>query len=134
MASPEHVGALFTDLYEVTMAQAYRAEEMWGTAIFETFFRKLPRGRSYALAAGLADMLDVLDRVGEPLLVQVMQGGRRLLSEPDLSVEAARRRARQQIEALPPRLRSFDEPGWRYPVDISQGIASELERLRHAQR
>lgn len=61
MALREHVGALFTDLYEVTMAQAYLAEEMSGTAVFETFFRKLPRSRSYVLAAGVADVLDFLE-------------------------------------------------------------------------
>lgn len=56
-----HTSALFTDLYEVTMAQAYVAEQMSGTAVFETFFRKLPRGRSYVMAAGLSDVLDFLE-------------------------------------------------------------------------
>lgn len=55
------VAALFTDLYEVTMAQAYAARQMSGTAVFETIFRKLPRGRSYAVAAGLSDVLDFLE-------------------------------------------------------------------------
>jgi nicotinate phosphoribosyltransferase len=53
--------ALFTDLYEVTMAEAYWAEGMSDTAVFETFFRKLPEGRSYLLAAGLEDVLDFLE-------------------------------------------------------------------------
>jgi nicotinate phosphoribosyltransferase len=53
--------SLFTDLYEVTMAQAYLAEGMAGTAVFETFFRKLPEERSYVVAAGLADVLDFLE-------------------------------------------------------------------------
>lgn len=53
--------ALFTDLYEITMAQAYMAERMSGTAVFETFFRKLPQGRSYVMAAGLSDVLDFLE-------------------------------------------------------------------------
>ena len=56
-----HTSALFTDLYEVTMAQAYAAERMSGTAVFETFFRKLPPGRSYVMAAGLSDVLDFLE-------------------------------------------------------------------------
>jgi nicotinate phosphoribosyltransferase len=56
-----HTSALFTDLYEITMAQAYVAEQMSGTAVFETFFRKLPRGRSYVMAAGLSDVLDFLE-------------------------------------------------------------------------
>ncbi|UXA08922.1 nicotinate phosphoribosyltransferase [Mycobacterium sp. SMC-2] len=57
----EYSSALFTDLYEVTMAQAYAAERMSGTAVFETFFRKLPQGRSYVMAAGLSDVLDFLE-------------------------------------------------------------------------
>ena len=52
---------MFTDLYEVTMAQAYMAEHMSGTAVFETLFRKLPQGRSYVMAAGLSDVLDFLE-------------------------------------------------------------------------
>src|SRR5271165_5467331 len=61
MAIRQGIGALFSDLYEVTMAQAYLAEGMAGTAVFETFFRKLPRGRSYIMAAGFPDVLDFLE-------------------------------------------------------------------------
>ncbi|MGO9352149.1 MAG: nicotinate phosphoribosyltransferase [Mycobacterium sp.] len=59
--TPRHFPALFTDLYEVTMAQAYIAEHMSGTAVFETMFRRLPQGRSYVMAAGLSDVLDFLE-------------------------------------------------------------------------
>lgn len=55
------ITALFTDLYEITMAQAYAAERMSGTAVFETLFRELPDGRSYVMAAGLSDVLDFLE-------------------------------------------------------------------------
>lgn len=55
------ISPLFTDLYEVTMAQAYWAEGMSETAVFETFFRKLPPSRSYLMAAGLPDVLDFLE-------------------------------------------------------------------------
>ena len=57
----QYSAALFTDLYEITMAQAYMAEHMSGTAVFEIFFRKLPHGRSYVMAAGLSDVLDFLE-------------------------------------------------------------------------
>lgn len=53
--------ALFTDLYELTMAQAYAAEGFTDTAVFETFFRKLPQERSYVVAAGLRDVVEFLD-------------------------------------------------------------------------
>ncbi|MGO9354705.1 MAG: nicotinate phosphoribosyltransferase [Mycobacterium sp.] len=59
--TPRYFPAMFTDLYEVTMAQAYMAEHMSGTAVFETLFRKLPQGRSYVMAAGLSDVLDFLE-------------------------------------------------------------------------
>lgn len=54
-------GALFTDLYEVTMAEAYLARGMSEPAVFEVFFRSLPPSRGYVVAAGLADVLDFLE-------------------------------------------------------------------------
>jgi nicotinate phosphoribosyltransferase len=50
--------ALFTDLYELTMLQAYFAEGMTASAVFELFFRQLPASRSYVMAAGLEDVLN----------------------------------------------------------------------------
>jgi len=52
--------ALFTDLYELTMAQAYAAEHMNQTAVFELTFRKLPASRNYIVAAGIGDVLEFL--------------------------------------------------------------------------
>lgn len=43
---------LFTDLYELTMAQAYWAERMHEPAVFSLFFRKLSRQRNVVLACG----------------------------------------------------------------------------------
>ena len=54
------ISALFTDLYELTMAQAYAAERMDQLAVFELAFRKLPASRNYIVAAGIADVLDFL--------------------------------------------------------------------------
>ncbi|MDX1593716.1 MAG: nicotinate phosphoribosyltransferase [Gammaproteobacteria bacterium] len=45
--------ALLTDLYQLTMLQAYRARGMDGTAVFEFFVRKLPETRGVLVAAGL---------------------------------------------------------------------------------
>ncbi len=53
--------ALFTDLYELTMAAAYHAERMEALAVFELFFRELPDDRNYVVAAGLEDVLDYLE-------------------------------------------------------------------------
>jgi nicotinate phosphoribosyltransferase len=54
------IPALFTDLYELNMAQAYRAEGMVDKAVFELAYRKLPGRRNYIVAAGLADALHFL--------------------------------------------------------------------------
>jgi len=56
------IPALFTDLYELRMAQAYRAEGMADQAVFELAYRKLPDRRNYILAAGLEDVLRFLAR------------------------------------------------------------------------
>ncbi|HUT77082.1 MAG TPA: nicotinate phosphoribosyltransferase [Polyangia bacterium] len=73
---------------------------------------------------------DVIGRIGEPipgrpLLVPVMQGGRRL-PEGRCDMELIRGRARSQLELLPDQLRALEqaEPG--YPVRLSD----ELERAR----
>ncbi len=42
---------LLTDLYQLTMLQAYYAEDMQDTAVFELFVRKLPERRNFLVAA-----------------------------------------------------------------------------------
>jgi nicotinate phosphoribosyltransferase len=54
------LASLFTDLYELNMAQAYRAEGMAETAVFELAYRKLPLHRNYIVAAGLDGVLRFL--------------------------------------------------------------------------
>lgn len=49
-----------TDLYQLTMAQAYLDQGMEGTAVFEFFVRKLPLHRNFLLAAGLEQVLTFL--------------------------------------------------------------------------
>lgn len=60
-------GALFTDLYELTMMQSYFDRDMHERAAFSLFVRDLPDERNYLLAAGLEDVLDYLEnlRFGE---------------------------------------------------------------------
>ena len=48
---------LLTDLYQLTMLQAYFAHEMLDTAAFELFVRKLPASRNFLMAAGLEQAL-----------------------------------------------------------------------------
>ncbi|MCY1018686.1 nicotinate phosphoribosyltransferase [Pyxidicoccus sp. MSG2] len=59
----EDGAALLTDLYQLTMAEAYLDEGLWDEAVFSLFVRRLPEHRNYLLAAGLEDALDVLERL-----------------------------------------------------------------------
>ena len=52
--------SLFTDLYELTMAQAYWQSGITADACFSLFVRRLPTNRGYLIFAGLEDMLDTL--------------------------------------------------------------------------
>lgn len=53
--------SLFTDLYELTMAQAYWQSGVTADACFSLFVRRLPTNRGYLIFAGLEDMLDALN-------------------------------------------------------------------------
>lgn len=52
--------ALFTDLYQLTMAAAFFQERMAEEAAFSLFVRRLPPERGFLVAAGLEDVLDLL--------------------------------------------------------------------------
>ena len=55
--------ALFTDLYQLTMAFGYwKAKLHTHQSVFHLFYRKNPFGGGYALAAGLADAIDYLNQ------------------------------------------------------------------------
>ncbi|MDP2498220.1 MAG: nicotinate phosphoribosyltransferase [Candidatus Palauibacterales bacterium] len=58
--------ALLTDLYELTMLQAYWREGMDRDAVFSLYYRRLPEPRNYVLAAGLEDALRYLETVSFP--------------------------------------------------------------------
>ncbi|MFP3944371.1 MAG: nicotinate phosphoribosyltransferase [Alphaproteobacteria bacterium] len=55
--------ALFTDLYELTMLQAYLEEGMTAEAVFSLFTRHLPQRRNFLLACGLDPVLDYLENL-----------------------------------------------------------------------
>jgi nicotinate phosphoribosyltransferase len=52
---------LLSDLYQLSMLEVYRAEQMEGTAVFELFVRKLPSRRGFLMAAGLEQLLQFLE-------------------------------------------------------------------------
>ena len=55
--------ALFTDLYELKMLQAYVEEGMTEDAVFSLFIRRLPGSRNFLLACGLETVLDYLENL-----------------------------------------------------------------------
>ncbi|MFN8559334.1 MAG: hypothetical protein U0531_19015 [Dehalococcoidia bacterium] len=58
---PTPSSALVTDLYELTMAEAYLRAGMNGRATFSLYIRRLPPVRGYLVAAGLEAALDYLE-------------------------------------------------------------------------
>ncbi len=66
---------------------------------------------------------------GDPLLRPVMQGGRRLAAG-SVTLDEARAHARAQRDRLPARLRGLAAAEPPYPVEVSEGLHAEYERLR----
>jgi len=66
MAFDDHfrseTAALYTDLYQLTMLQAYWREGMEETAVFDLFVRRL-KDRNYLLACGLEQALEYLEEI-----------------------------------------------------------------------
>lgn len=56
----DNVG-LLTDLYELTMAASYVAQDMDHPASFDLFIRELPRERNFLVACGIEDALSYLE-------------------------------------------------------------------------
>src|SRR5690348_6751223 len=55
--------SLITDLYELTMMQAYSHYGMNESAVFELFVRRLPPSRTFLIAAGLNQAVEYLTAV-----------------------------------------------------------------------
>ncbi|MCU1231217.1 MAG: nicotinate phosphoribosyltransferase [Acidobacteria bacterium] len=56
--------ALLTDLYQLTMAAAYRKTALHEReAVFHLFFRREPFGSGFAIAAGLAQVVELLENL-----------------------------------------------------------------------
>ena len=52
---------LLTDLYQLTMLQAYFDQDMNEEAVFEFFVRQMPAGRNFLVAGGLEQVVDYLE-------------------------------------------------------------------------
>ncbi len=125
--------ALLTDLYQLTMLQAYFDEGMDQTAVFEFFVRALPPGRNFLLAAGLEQVLSYLEQfrvTGAELAWLRAQGGFR---EPFLAALGGLRFT-GDVHALPEGTVCFiNEPLLRItaPIAEAQVVESRLLSLAH---
>jgi len=54
--------ALFTDLYEFTMAQSYLEHNKTGNAVFSLFVRRLPQERNFLVSCGLKSLVEYLGK------------------------------------------------------------------------
>ena len=127
--------ALLTDLYQLSMLQAYLDEGMHESATFELFVRKLPPGRNFLVAAGLEQALAFLETLAfedDELGWLEAQGGfsRQLLDH------LRRFRFTGDVHAMPEGSVFFaDEPILRItaPLPQAQLVESRLLNILHFQ-
>ena len=101
---------LLTDLYQLTMAQAYFREQRMGVATFSLFIRSYPRNRSYFVSAGLRDVLDYLENFSFDTAAIDYLASQKLFSE-DFLHYLADLRFTGQVWAIPEgRIFFKDEP------------------------
>jgi nicotinate phosphoribosyltransferase len=112
--------ALLTDLYQLTMMQAYFDAGMDHAAVFEFFVRRLPKNRNFLIAAGLEQVLDYIRRVRFTNDEIHWLSNTGLFSRPFLrSLEGFRFRG--DVDAMPEGTIFFgDEPIVRVTAPISQ--------------
>lgn len=126
---------LLTDLYQLTMLQAYVARGMTDTAVFELFVRKLPPGRGFLVAAGLEQALEFLEdlRFSQADLDWVAGSG---LFRADFADFLAQLRFTGDVDAMPEGTPFFaDEPILRVtaPMPQAQLVETRLINLLNFQ-
>jgi nicotinate phosphoribosyltransferase len=91
-------------------------------------FREKVAGQAVRDVVGLMDETAV---AGDPLLVKVMENGRRTRSPEPLDV--CRERCRAERDALPKELLSLEKAERAYPVELSPGLRQAQSTLLHAE-
>ncbi|MCU0837750.1 MAG: nicotinate phosphoribosyltransferase [Rhodospirillales bacterium] len=129
------VSPLLTDLYQLSMIEAYLAEGLTGTAVFEFFCRRLPARRRFLIAAGLADLVGWLMalRFGEAEIRWLRTCGR---FSPRLIEALAELRFTGDVDAMAEGTVCFaDEPIVRItaPLPQAQLIETRLINIIHLQ-
>jgi nicotinate phosphoribosyltransferase len=132
---PAHASPLLTDLYQLTMLQAYFEQDMTQTAVFELFVRKLPPGREFLVAAGLEQALEYLEalRFAPEELEWIERSGH---FKPEFAARLERLRFTGEVHAMPEGTLFFpDEPILRVcaPLPEAQLVETRLLNLVHFQ-
>jgi nicotinate phosphoribosyltransferase len=127
--------ALLTDLYQLTMFQAYLDGGRTAAAVFEFFVRKLPPQRNFLMAAGLEQSLDFLEqlRITEDELAWLDRSGR---FSPRLLDRLQTLRFTGDVHAMPEGTVFFpNEPILRVtaPLPEAQLIETRLVNILHYQ-
>lgn len=129
------MSALLTDLYQLTMMQAYLERGMDEAAVFELFVRKLPPQRNFLLAAGLEQVLEFLETMtfSEAEIAWLEgQGG----FSPRLLDHLRGFRFTGDVDAMPEGTPFFaDEPVLRVTAPLTQAqlVESRLLNIVHLQ-
>jgi len=134
-AAPLDASPFWSDLYELAMLDAYATDGMTETAVFELFVRKLPPGRGFLMAAGLAQGAAFLEtlRFTADELAWLREGGHFRAAFVE---ELAALRFTGDLDALPEGTIFFpDEPVLRVtaPLPQAQLVESRLMNLVHFQ-
>jgi nicotinate phosphoribosyltransferase len=127
--------AMFTDLYQLTMLQAYRQDGMDAPAVFEFFVRTLPAQRNFLIAAGLEQVLAYLCSLsfGEDDLAFLRTQGR---FDPAFLESLRNLRFGGDVDAVPEGTAVFaGEPLLRIRAPLSQAqlVESRVVNLLHFQ-
>jgi nicotinate phosphoribosyltransferase len=126
---------LLTDLYQLTMLEAYFEHGLTDTAAFEFFARRLPDTRGFLLAAGLESLIEFLEglRFREEDLAWVRRSGH---FKPAFAERLAALRFTGDVDAMPEGTPVFaNEPLVRVvaPLPEAQLIETRLINIVHYQ-
>lgn len=129
------MGALSTDLYQLTMLQSYLEQDMREPAVFELFVRRLPAQRNFLVAAGLEQALDYLTGLSFSRQDLDWLSAQHRFSA-DLLAYLAQLRFEGDVDAVPEGTIVFaDEPVLRLTASLPQAqlVESRLLNIIHFQ-
>jgi len=124
---------LLTDMYQLSMLEAYAAHGMTEVAVFELFVRRFPRTRGFLVAAGLEQLVGFLETMRFTSEEIKWLRGSGLFSDPFVT-SLAQLRFTGDVDAMPEGTVFFpDEPIIRVtaPLAEAQLVETRLMNLVH---